>query len=146
MDHLSLASNGLLSESTSGSTVLTHIAPQGVLLKTLIKNTASTLHVVLLDAGQLPITGVTTNDIIVYVLKEGGAPILKSVVGAWTEVGASFPGVYAIDLSAGDLDTLGTLLVSIRPDPSTVIVGMAEVIVLNVAVEAGGSSSPPILW
>ncbi len=104
------------------------------MFNTLIENTASTLHVVMIDADQSPITGVTPSDVVVYTLKNGGAPVLKSVVGAWTEVGASFPGVYAINLSSGELDTLGTFLVSIRPDPGTVIVGMPELIVVNVAV------------
>lgn len=66
-----------------------------------------------------PETGIATNVVTGAYSKDGGARIefdLMDVVGRWDEIDATdHPGVYWVDVTGGVTDTVGELIITIRP-------------------------------
>jgi uncharacterized protein YoxC len=73
----------------------------------------------ILSTGEA-VTGITAP--VVYLRKPGGAEVVKTITNGvnWFEVGAHFPGVYSLLLSASDTDTAGSLLISVQGGASDV--------------------------
>jgi hypothetical protein len=85
---------------------------------TLYKQSTAAQVPILLAAGGTPVTGLTDADVEAYISKAGAAPAAFPLNGSnFTELSAAdMPGVYVVDLAAGDTDTLGSLLLTFK-DP-----------------------------
>lgn len=66
---------------------------------------------IILSATGAPVTGLTNVDVTAYSSKNGAAPVLFNLAGAFTEISAAnMPGVYSVQIPASLTDTLGELV------------------------------------
>lgn len=84
----------------------------------LIKQDTATKVTILLAAGGTPVTGLTDTDVEAFISKNGAAPASLPLNGTnFTELSSTdMPGIYVVDLAAGDTDTLGKLILVFK-DP-----------------------------
>lgn len=95
-----------------------------------VQNVALKAPVTLGDSSGNPKTGVTYDQVSVYIQKAGGAATVKTLTtgSQWVEVSSlGMPGVYDLQLAAGDLDTVGLFKYSVKVTGSPGFNGLLEV-------------------
>lgn len=87
---------------------------------------AADLIAVLTDASNLPVTGLVSADVTVEYRKEGGASFTakSTSLATFVEIGS---GVYTVEFTGTELDTLGSFLYKITGASISQYVGIAEV-------------------
>jgi len=76
-----------------------------------VKDQAVTASIILSATGA-PVTALVAGDVTAYASKNGAAPSLFNLAGAFTEVSAAnMPGVYSVAIPASLTDTLGELVI-----------------------------------
>lgn len=94
---------------------------------------AKLVAILSLSSTGAPATGLTASALTCQYRKAGGVFTPKSLTGSFTEIGS---GVYEVDFSASELDTLGQFLFTITGGTIAQFVGDAEVIAATQASTA----------
>lgn len=107
-----------------------------------IQNQPDTITVVISDASDgSPFTGVVDTDITMYIRKDGGSPVAKTIDNTnFREVDATnMPGLYEIDFTAADFDTLGEFVAVIQATAAFDQVSISLKVVKDVITQLGGA-------
>jgi len=95
------------------------------------QSTATNLPVYLRDSSTgNPKTGVAAGDVSAFYVKQGQTTeTSKTVVGNWTEIDATnMPGIYTLAFTAGELDTLGVFMYTVKGTGIKQFDGMVQVV------------------